>query len=161
MAKHYEQLWEEAEVIAKKYFTMYNATSHHRIRNGVSKLENEEDLSAEEKEHWLGDVLFGICLLSKDRDINAYTALRVAIDNAKQEMLDEEETERLDSDDDEDKFKAGPTRPLDLDNLHHECLDCDTLIDLHRRDESHCECGDLDCNDYKLKPFDLDMLKFE
>ena len=56
----------------------------------ATALTTDEGLTAEDRAERLGQIIFGLCALSKKFDINAYTALRGAVDNAKIEMLDEE-----------------------------------------------------------------------
>ncbi|KKN67668.1 hypothetical protein LCGC14_0459270 [marine sediment metagenome] len=88
MTKHYEHLWEEAEVVAEKFYEDQSPLKDITLSSTI--LECEKELTSEEMEEMLGKAIFGLCLLSRTLDINAYTALRTAIDNAKLEMLDED-----------------------------------------------------------------------
>ena len=85
--KHFEQLWEEAEVVAAQYYA--NKSSLEDIGYNAISIDCDDNLSPEEMEELLGKVILGLCLLSKKFNINSYTALRSAIDNAKIEMLEE------------------------------------------------------------------------
>jgi hypothetical protein len=85
--KHFEQLWEEAELVAAQYYV--DKSSIEDIGYSAIAIGCDDSLSIEEKEELLGKVIFGLCLLSKKFNINSYTALRSAIDNAKIEMLEE------------------------------------------------------------------------
>lgn len=123
MAKHFEHLWEEAEMVSKKHYGKH--CPYPDVEDNAYILASfYETSSAERKEELFGMVLFALCWMSKEYDINAYTALRSVIDDMKQKALEEVVSE------------------------HNECLDCDALIDLHREDKTHCACDDLDCTKF-------------
>lgn len=85
MIKHYEHLWEEAEEVAEKFY----ADKSPLLDISAADLTGE-GLTLEEREERLGVIIFALCALTKKFDINAYTALRSAIDNAKIELFDED-----------------------------------------------------------------------
>jgi len=87
MIKHYEHLWEEAEEVADKFYAEESPLQD--IGFAATELISDENLTSEEREEKLGTIIFGLCALSKKFDLNAYTALRNAIDNAKIELFDE------------------------------------------------------------------------
>jgi hypothetical protein len=101
MVKHFEHLWEEAEVVTTQHYdgtpwppgedpSWQGDGPMLDITFNTTKLIADDELSAEDKEELLGKILFALCFVSHKNDINAYTALRTAIDNAKQDMLDED-----------------------------------------------------------------------
>jgi hypothetical protein len=95
MAKHFEFLWEEAEIIASRTIGE-NVDIYADIKQCLDKLEGADiGLNATEflklnKEEVFGDMLFRICLVAKRLNIDAYWTLRESIDNAKIDDFDPE-----------------------------------------------------------------------
>jgi uncharacterized protein YabN with tetrapyrrole methylase and pyrophosphatase domain len=97
MAKHFEFLWEEAEVIASRTIGE-DVDIYADIKECLDKLEDADVGSTAieslklNKEEVFGDMLFRICLIAKRLNIDAYWTLRESIDNAKIDDFDPEIT---------------------------------------------------------------------
>lgn len=86
--KHYEHLWEEAEMIASSYFEEYNDDDFlEKMKSLLSEMVvSNDDLDLLTQQ--MGDFIFMTSYLSHKYGVNTYTALQDAIDNARIEMLD-------------------------------------------------------------------------
>ena len=67
--KHFENVWEEAELID-------NSNSEEAISSAILKLNLYKSLSDKEsKEHLFGEILFDLAKLSKSENINVFKCL--------------------------------------------------------------------------------------
>jgi len=86
MVKHFEELWEEAEVVSSKI----------AIENIGVKLHSEidrlmlDEVSMEEKGNIFGKVLFLLCRLSLKDNINTFAALLKETQNNKIESMNDD-----------------------------------------------------------------------
>lgn len=90
MVKHYEHLWEEAEIEASKAFAD-NINAIEDIKDYLlyfTAPDYYEVNTPEKLEEIMGDIIFALCYLSKIYNVNAYTALRNAIDASKVDRLE-------------------------------------------------------------------------
>ncbi|MDP2683491.1 MAG: hypothetical protein Q8P20_00385 [bacterium] len=87
MIKHFENLWEEAEIVSESFYDNNEKLPYIDIIKAVCALQLSK--SSEEKEEILGNILLASSFISKVLNINAYAALRFAIDNAKIEVMDD------------------------------------------------------------------------
>lgn len=96
--KHYEHLWEEAEMVASQYYEHHSEDNIlENLKSSLSMLVTmgEDPELQEEINPLMGEVLFMMTLLSHRYGVDTYKALQEAIDNARVEILDPD----LDNDD--------------------------------------------------------------
>ncbi len=89
MAKHMQHLWEEAEGVAK--IKLGTTSMNDLIKNTIKRLEyfyNHENLSDDEKNEHFGKLLFHLCHLTQECNIDSYATLRNIIDDFKMDILD-------------------------------------------------------------------------
>jgi len=86
MIKHFEHLWEEAEIEANNYYTDEESV-YNDIKNNIKDIKCNK-LSDEDLYIKMGNVMFALCFLSKKYNINVYSALRDSIDDIKIALLD-------------------------------------------------------------------------
>lgn len=86
--KHYEDIWNESEIIAREYFKEKNLSD---ISEGVIISSLKELLfESKTKKASFGKLLFYLCYLSDKYKVNVWTALTEATDDFHSEMLDDE-----------------------------------------------------------------------
>lgn len=87
--RHYENVWEEAEKVAGKYFSELSEKADidpdtfvcTRIKNAMTQ---------EPDTQMFGKLLFALCYLSKKYNINTWEALEQATTNHKIDILEDE-----------------------------------------------------------------------
>lgn len=96
MIKHFEHLWEEAEVVVSNFYEsksednmIVDFTSLTSANNLLKKLTSSGN--KEDQYECMGDLITFLCFYSKKYDINSYAALKDSINNMKIDMLDEDD----------------------------------------------------------------------
>ena len=91
MIKHYEQLWEDAEVVATQWYESDKSKDVAEDLENLAKMYLSlgfDNFSQEEKEEWMGNMLITLCYLSKKHNINTYAVLKDGMNDLKIETLD-------------------------------------------------------------------------
>ena len=89
--EHFEHLWEYSEKVSEEYFDnkLYDCSGVIRdIRENLEYLKSSYKESGEAAYEDIGKILFDLTYISKKLNINTFTALKDAIEDAKIEMLD-------------------------------------------------------------------------
>lgn len=88
MSKHFEHLWEDAEAVVQSYVAHTGEDPLQEMHALVARLAQLDDDQQEERQKYLGALIFRLTLVSQRHKLNAYRALREAINDAKIEILD-------------------------------------------------------------------------
>lgn len=90
--KHFEQLWEEAEKFVEEVYHHFDIGDD--IRDHLNYLDDHISGSCLcDKEYHMGQLLLKICYLSKKLDVNIFTALQDALNDARINLLEVEDDE--------------------------------------------------------------------
>ena len=85
--KHFEDIWNEAEAVASKFPEQTQlAELTQQIKAEIDKLPTVTTL--EEQAEIIGAVLFSICDITRQLNMNSAAALQNSIDAKKSELLD-------------------------------------------------------------------------
>lgn len=87
MAKHFEDLWEEAEVLSTKLVVV---NPKEQLHSEIDKLFSESS-SIDDKGYSFGKILYILCSLSLKWNINTFAALLRETQDRKVESMDEPE----------------------------------------------------------------------
>lgn len=83
---HFEDIWNSAEAVSKTLDTA-SAVAFSNIENNIKKLQ-ELNLNNEEKTIIFGDIMFNLCIISREYNINSAAALASAVRDARSEIED-------------------------------------------------------------------------
>lgn len=72
--KHFEELWEKAEETSLDYY-LDEKDAMNEIQYALEKILADKDL-----EMHFGELLFGICYLSKSKNVDVFPALKNALE---------------------------------------------------------------------------------
>lgn len=87
---HFEDFWNDCERLIKSHFSELNFSDH--IKMAKHYLDNiPENAILDEQTEIIGNVLFHICGLTLLKNVNSALALKLAMDEKKQELMDPNE----------------------------------------------------------------------
>lgn len=88
MTKHFESLWEDAEILSAQ---IEKSEIPERAKFIINEINALVDVSRSDKEAIFGKILFHLCGISQKFNVNTYASLMRELQNRKVDSMDDEE----------------------------------------------------------------------